>query len=158
MSLIWDALDSIQSSGANATETGVPPSTCPPKTSLSVSSLFPVLDFSIKTAGLRDCLLESVETMLKSVYTNGSGASAILRHRNIKHLLLLVLILFFVSFWLIFTQPTTPAEADGHPQATVLIHKTAKEIDVLPWPEERWYVGPRNESDLEKAALIMLVR
>ena len=44
------------------------------------------------------------------------------------------------------------------PQSSVYIHKSEAEIDVLPWPEERWFEGPRNESQLEKAALIMLVR
>lgn len=43
-------------------------------------------------------------------------------------------------------------------QSSVYVHKTEGEIDVLPWPEERWYEGPRNETQLEKAALIMLVR
>jgi len=122
------------------------------------SPLPPILDLSAEGVGLKECPLESVETMLKSGYTNGSGASAILRHRNIKHLLGLTLILFCVSLWFIFTQPTTPAESDTRPETSVLIHKTAEEIDVLPWPEERWFVGPRNQSELEKAALIMLVR
>ena len=43
-------------------------------------------------------------------------------------------------------------------QSSVYVHKTEGEIDVLAWPEERWFYGPRNESQLEKAALIMLVR
>jgi hypothetical protein len=43
-------------------------------------------------------------------------------------------------------------------QTSVIVHKTEGELDVLRWPEERWFEGPRNETQLEKAALVMLVR
>jgi hypothetical protein len=46
----------------------------------------------------------------------------------------------------------------GPAQSSVFVHKTEEEIDVISWPEERWFEGPRNETQLEKAALIMLVR
>jgi len=160
MSLIWDAYSRFDPVEWRSRHGNWGTTSCRPEQVFPLpfpSSLLPILDLSVERVRLKACLLESVETMLKSGFTNASGASAILRHRNIKHLLL-ILILFFVSLWFIFRQGTTPAESDRHPQTSVLIHKTAEEIDVLPWPEERWYVGPRNESELEKAALIMLVR
>ena len=52
----------------------------------------------------------------------------------------------------------SPPAAKMPPQSSVFIHKVEGEIDVLAWPEERWYEAPRNGTQLEKAALIMLVR
>jgi Glycolipid 2-alpha-mannosyltransferase len=43
-------------------------------------------------------------------------------------------------------------------QESVYVFKNAKDIDVITWPEERWFEGPVNETQLEKAALVMLVR
>jgi hypothetical protein len=100
--------------------------------------------------------------MLKAGYANGSHASTLIRHRTTRTLLLwLILAAFIVSLYLVLYQggPSTPNIQTGQiSQTSVLIHKTADEIDVLPWPEDRWYEGPRNDSELEKAALIMLVR
>jgi hypothetical protein len=99
--------------------------------------------------------------MVKTGYANGSHAGALIRHRTTRNLILwVILAAFALSLYLVLYQPpSTPNIQPGQmAQTSVLIHKTAGEIDVLPWPEERWYEGPRNESELEKAALIMLVR
>jgi hypothetical protein len=96
--------------------------------------------------------------MLKSTYSNGS-TSAVLRHRQTRNLLVWLLI-FLVSgslWWYMFFSPPS-IQSGSPPQSSVYIHKTEGEIDVLAWPEERWFEGPRNETQLEKAALIMLVR
>ena len=96
--------------------------------------------------------------MRKPVYTNGSntGVQAILRHRSTRYTLSWILI-FLVggTLWYYMSLPTVPRRP---PQSSVYVHKAEGEIDVLAWPEERWYEAPRNGTQLEKAALIMLVR
>lgn len=99
--------------------------------------------------------------MLKAGYANGSHANVLIRNRTTRTLLLwFIVAAFLLSLYLVCYQPesTPPIQPGQIDQTSVLIHKTAEEIDVLPWPEDRWYEGPRNESELEKAALIMLVR
>lgn len=98
--------------------------------------------------------------MLKTWYgdTSNSAIPAVLRHRPTRHLAAW-LMLFFVggTLWYYMFIPSS-TEVRSPPQSSVYIHKSEAEIDVLPWPEERWFEGPRNASQLEKAALIMLVR
>lgn len=98
--------------------------------------------------------------MLKTRYANSSNAAipAVIRHRLTRHLATWI-ILFLVAgtLWYYVSIPSS-TESLSPPQSSVYIHKSEAEIDVLPWPEERWFEGPRNESQLEKAALIMLVR
>jgi len=98
--------------------------------------------------------------MLKATYSNGSTSAvpAVLRHRQTRNLLVWLLI-FLASGSLWWYMSLAPSIQSGSPpQSSVYIHKTEGEIDVLAWPEERWFEGPRNETQLEKAALIMLVR
>jgi len=98
--------------------------------------------------------------MLKATYPNGStpAVPAVLRHRQTRNVVLWLCV-FLVGgslWWYMAHTPSLPVGSP--PQSSVYIHKTEGEIDVLAWPEERWFVGPRNETQLEKAALIMLVR
>jgi hypothetical protein len=98
--------------------------------------------------------------MLKTGYANGpnAGVPAILRNRTVRNLATWILFLVVGGSILYFMSFSTSTGLGSLGQAIVYIHKTAGEIDVQAWPEDRWYVGPRNESQLEKAALIMLVR
>ena len=98
--------------------------------------------------------------MLKSGYTNGSnsGVTAVLRHRPTRHLATWILLFLIMgSMWYILGSQRI-GEGGSPSQTSVIVHKTEGELDVLRWPEERWFEGPRNESQLEKAALVMLVR
>lgn len=96
--------------------------------------------------------------MLKNGYSNGARATQatmIMRHRPTRQLLVWLVAVILVGALL---YRFTGWSSGNPPETSVIIHKTAGEIDVKPWSEERWYVGPRNETELEKAALIMLVR
>lgn len=101
--------------------------------------------------------------MLKNGYSNGKaghtgGIKTVLRIRPTRHLATYTLLLLVTAaIWYAFARPMT-VTLWAPAQSSVLIHKTAKEIDVALWPEEKWYEGPRNQSQLEKAALVMLVR
>jgi hypothetical protein len=98
--------------------------------------------------------------MLKTGYSNGANSNllAMLCHRPARNVLAwLVLFLIGGSFWYYATS-SSMGILQSPSRSGVYIHKTQEEIGVLPWPEERWFEGPRNESQLEKAALIMLVR
>ena len=98
--------------------------------------------------------------MFKTGYANGSNTAipAVLRHRPTRHLAIWIILSFVGgTLWYYLFIPSS-TEIRSPPQSSVYIHKSEAEIDVLPWPEERWFEGPRNESQLEKAALIMLVR
>jgi hypothetical protein len=98
--------------------------------------------------------------MLKSGYTNGSnrGVTTVLRHRPTRHLATWILLFLVIgSIWYILGSQRI-GEGDSPAQTSVIVHKTEGELDVLRWPEERWFEGPRNDSQLEKAALVMLVR
>ena len=104
--------------------------------------------------------LVDVRSMLKATYSNGStpAIQAVFRHRQNRNVLLWLFV-FLVGGSLWWYMSNTPSIQSGSPaQSSVYIHKTEGEIDVLAWPEERWFEGPRNDSQLEKAALIMLVR
>ena len=115
----------------------------------------------------RHCICQSPRRstieMLKNGYSNGKaghigGIKTVLRSRPTRHLASYTLLLLVtVAIWYLFARPMT-VTLRAPAQSSVLIHKTDKEIDVALWPEERWYEGPRNESQLEKAALVMLVR
>ena len=98
--------------------------------------------------------------MLNIGYFNGGNNSvlAVLGHRRTR--LITAWLAFFLtglSLWY-FVRNSSIATIRPPTQSSMCIHKTQEEIGVLPWPEERWFEGPRNESQLEKAALIMLVR
>lgn len=86
-----------------------------------------------------------------------SGVTAVFRHRPTRQLLSWILLVCIIGSVLYFFGGPISAQPDPA-QTTVHIHKSEAEIDVLPWPVERWYEGPRNDTQLEKAALIMLVR
>jgi hypothetical protein len=98
--------------------------------------------------------------MFKTGYANGSNTTvlAALRHRPTRNLATWIILFFIVGTVWYYVPTPSSTEVQPPPQSSVYIHKSAEEIDVLPWPEERWFKGPRNESQLEKAALIMLVR
>ena len=101
--------------------------------------------------------------MLKNGFSNGhsgGGTSVknVLRSRPTRHLATYTLLLLVTAaIWYVFARPMT-VTVRTPAQASVIVHKTAKEIDVVSWPEEKWFEGPRNQSQLEKAALVMLVR
>jgi hypothetical protein len=99
--------------------------------------------------------------MLKTGCTNGSNTAipAVLRHRSTRYLATwLTLFIAAGSLWYYYVSVRTSTEVPVPSQSSVYIHKSEAEIDVLPWPEERWFEAPRNGSQLEKAALVMLVR
>lgn len=86
------------------------------------------------------------------------GVKNVLRSRPTRHLATYTLLLLVTAaIWYVFARPMK-VPSRGPAQSSVIIHKTAKEIDVISSPEEKWYEGPRNQSQLEKAALVMLVR
>ena len=87
-----------------------------------------------------------------------SNVSVILRHRPTRQLALWLLTLFLIGSLWYYLRDWPEGVARVPAQTGVIVHKTEGEIDVLAWPEERWNEGPRNESQLEKAALVMLVR
>jgi hypothetical protein len=101
--------------------------------------------------------------MLKNGYSNGKsvntgGVKNVLRSRPTRNLAAYTLLLLITAaIWYVFARPMT-VTLQSPAQASVIVHKTAKEIDVVSRPEEAWYEGPRNQSQLEKAALVMLVR
>ena len=98
--------------------------------------------------------------MFKNGHANGSNTTipAVFRHRSTRHIATCIAVFVVVgTLWYYVTFPSS-TRGRSPAQSSVYIHKSQAEIDVLPWPDERWYEGPRNESQLEKAALIMLVR
>lgn len=101
--------------------------------------------------------------MLRNGYSNGKtgqtgGIKTVLRSRPTRHLATYTLFLLITAaIWYVFARPMT-VTLRSPAQSSVVIHKTTKEIDVVLWPEEKWNEGPRNETQLEKAALVMLVR
>jgi hypothetical protein len=95
--------------------------------------------------------------MLKHPYSNGTNHMAALRSRPTRQVLgWMLVILLTGSLWHVLSN--SRSESKPGFQSTVYVHKSEGEIDVLSWPEERWFEGPRNDTQLEKAALIMLVR
>jgi hypothetical protein len=97
--------------------------------------------------------------MLKNEYSKNSKSNMplLLRHRPTRQLVAWILA-FALAGALLYRYANWPQIIKAPGQASVIIHKTAGEIDVKLWPEEKWYEGPRNETELEKAALVMLVR
>ena len=87
-----------------------------------------------------------------------SGVPAALRLRPTRQLAIWMFLLCIVGLLYFFGAPISVPAPREPPQSSVYIHKSEAEIDVLPWPAERWYEGPLNDTQLEKAALIMLVR
>jgi len=86
-----------------------------------------------------------------------SGVPAVFRHRATRQLASWILLVCIIGSVLYFFGGPISVQPDPE-QTTVHIHKSEMEIDVLPWPAERWYEGPLNDTQLEKAALVMLVR
>ena len=98
--------------------------------------------------------------MLKNGYSNGrtNRVSAILRHRPTRHLAAWLMAFTLVGAMWYYLADWPHGGGKVPTQQSVIIHKTSAEIDVMSWPEERWFEGPRNETELERAALVMLVR
>jgi Glycolipid 2-alpha-mannosyltransferase len=96
--------------------------------------------------------------MSKPAYSSQqNGVSSVRRRRPARQIATFVLVILLTgSLWYILSN--AQREPTLSPTSSVYVHKAEGEIDVISWPEERWFEGPRNESQLEKAALIMLVR
>ena len=96
--------------------------------------------------------------MLKKEFSNKHKdkiVRPILSRRPTRHLIPWIVALLIVVSLSYYTLSTNPKLKLSPRHSSLYIHKIES---VLPWPEERWYEGPRNESQLERAALIMLVR